>query len=153
MVLPGCSSHADGSRLLVVSNSGDIGVLDLFGGTKLGRPVAWDPAGCSRSRPTDASPRWSSAVDNDVALIDVGTGRVRPRTAPGGRGAPHFDRPVLAAFSPDGARVAVGSAASDGQPAEIEIFSTVDGRSERRLHRPGCPVHWRASWRGARTAA
>ena len=140
---------ADGRRLRVVSNSGDIGVLDLSGGTKLGRAVAWDGYPLTFS-PDGRLAAVVSAVDNDVTLIDVATAKV-VHELPLLR---HFNQSAPAAvFSPDGARVAVGSpAGGDGQPAEIEIFSTVDGRSERRLPVPGVP--WAPFlWRGARTAA
>jgi len=134
----------DGRRLRVVSNSGDIGVLDLSGGTKLGRAVAWD------GYPLEFSPDGRlaavvSAVDNDVALIDVATAKV-VRELPLSR---RFDQSAApaAVFSPDGASVAVGSpAGGDGQPAEIEIFSTVDGRLERPLAVPGFPGAWPVAW-------
>ena len=45
----------------------------------------------------------------------------------------------VVAFSPDGQEVAIGSAAYDGQPAEIEVFSVADGTSLRRLPVPGVP--------------
>ncbi len=47
--------------------------------------------------------------------------------------------PFEVAFSPDGQEVAIGSAAYDGQPAEIEVFSVADGTSLRRLPVPGVP--------------
>ncbi len=47
--------------------------------------------------------------------------------------------PFRVAFSPNGQEIAIGSAAYDGQPAEIEVFSVVDGSSLRRLPVPGVP--------------
>ncbi len=127
---------ADGRRLRVVSNSGDIGVLDLSGGTKLGREVALHGYPFAFS-PDGRLAAVASVQDNGVALIDVATARVVRVLRP----ARHFNPDDFhsTTFTPDGARVAVGSPASDGQPAEIEIFSTVDGRSERRLPVPGVP--------------
>ncbi len=131
----------DGTRLGVVSGTGDIATVDLFGDTKLGRPVSFDAAWLFSFSPDGRLAAVASAADNSVALIDVGTERVVHELRPAARGAKPFDRPVLAAFSPDGARVAVGSAANGDQPAEIEIFSTADGQSEgRRIQVPGVPL-------------
>ena len=137
---------ADESHLFVVSPGGDIAKLDLVGDTKLGRPVDWAGDWPMSFSVDGRLAAVASAVDNSVALIDVGSGQVLRVLRPAARGAPPFDRPGLAGFSPDGARVAVGSAASDDQPAEIEIFSTVDGRSELRLPVPGVPYIVGAEW-------
>ena len=123
-----------------MSTSGDIAVLDLGGGTKLGQPVAWDGYPLAFS-PDGRLAAVASSVDNDGRLDRRRHRAGRPRTAD----AAVATRRPLAAFSPDGASVAVGYAPSDGESAEIEIFSTADGRSERRLTVSGVPVHRRAS--------
>ena len=141
--LPGWSSRPINSHLLVVSGAAT-SPCSTSSATRssAGRsPGSW--LARLRSRPTDASPRWRASTDNDVALIDVATARGGPRTAAdAAESEPSTAR--FAAFSPDGASVAVGSAASDGQPAEIEIFSTVGRAVGAPPARPRCPVHRRA---------
>ena len=116
-------------------------MVDLGGGTKLGQPVAWDGYPLAFS-PDGRLAAAASSVDNAVALIDVGTAQVVHELR-----TPQSDPPTLAAFSPDGASVAVGYAPTAGESAEIEIFSTADGQSERLLTLSGVPfIGGPAAW-------
>ncbi len=72
-------------RLLVVRGDGDITVLDLFGDTKLGRPVTLDAGWLFALSPDGRLAAVANAVDNEVDLIDTDTARVvqvlRPTSA------------------------------------------------------------------------
>ncbi len=133
----------DDTTLFVASSGGEIAVLDLVGRQKLARPAAttgwiatFSPDGTRFAVPIDGS-------DNDTAIVDVATGKLLQTLHPARRfpnwGTMHGHGPFEVAFSPDGQEVAIGSAAYDGQPAEIEVFSVADGTSLRRLPVPGVP--------------
>ena len=131
----------DDTALFVASGDGQMAVLDLVGRQKLARPAettgwiaTFSPDGTRFAVPIDGS-------DNDTAIVDVATGKLLQTLHPARRfpdwyTVPH---PFRVAFSPDGQEVAIGSAAYDGQPAEIEVFSVADGSSLRRLPVPGVP--------------
>ncbi len=133
----------DNETLLVAGTGGEIAVLDLVGRQKLARPAettgwlaTFSPNGALFAVPIDGS-------DNDTAIVDVATGKLL-RTVHPARGFPNWGIPASqgpfeVAFSPDGDELAIGSAAYDGQPAEIEVFSVADGTSLRRLRVPGVP--------------
>jgi len=138
----GLGFTTDDTTLLVGGTGGQLAALDLVGRQKLARPVdangwiaTFSPDGTRFAIPINGS-------DNDTAIVDVATGK-RLQTLHPARQFPNWDYsktgPLEAAFSPDGREVAIGSAAYDGQPAEIEVFSVADGRSVRRLPVPGVP--------------
>ena len=83
-------------RLLVVRGDGDITVLDLFGDTKLGRPVTLDVGWLFALSPDGRLAAVANAVDNEVDLIDTDTARVVQVLRPTAWGAPPSDGPVLA---------------------------------------------------------
>ena len=79
-------------------------------------------------------------------MIDVGTAQVVHELRVSAASPLKIYRP-FAAFSPDGASVAVGYAPTAGESAEIEIFSTADGQSERHLILSGVPfIGGPAAW-------
>ena len=139
----GLAFSSDDKTLLAISPGGDIQVLDLAGRSKLSRPVVWDHVWAAAFSPDGTILAMPSTLDNDVALVDAATGEIQRVLHP----AQHFlnwgqgvtDGVFRPAFSPDGTAIAIGSAASDGNAAEIEIFSVSDGRSLRRLPVPGVP--------------
>ena len=110
----GLGFSPDNAMLLVASSGGEIAVLDLGGRQKLARPVeatgwpaTFSPDGTVFAGPIDGS-------DNDTVVVDVATGKLlqtlRPaRTFQWGVGL--ISNPFWVAFSPDGAEVAIGSAA------------------------------------------
>ena len=139
----GLGFTSDNATLLIASSSGDIAVIDLVGRETLARPAAttgwlatFSPDGKLFAVPIDDS-------DNDTAIVDVATGKRLQTLHPARRypdwGSALYKGPLIAAFSPDGKEVAIGSAAYDGQPAEVEVFSVADGTSLRRLRVPGVP--------------
>ncbi len=133
----------DGRRLRAISRGGEITVLDLAGGSTLSRPVDW--FGYVGVFSADGHLVAASAtLENTVGLIDVATADVIRVLRPACQYSVLSDVALgylarLPQFSPDGSEVAVGCAATDGQPAEIEVFSVSDGRSLRRLPVTGVP--------------
>ena len=135
---------ADGSRLVAVDDERGVVLLDsrtlevLTRTTVPEKPygVAMSPDGRSAyvvAGGTRWRPYWDVPIRHGY-LVDLETGKVRWDRAVGLRNA------IVAAFSPDGTRVAVG-----GRQGESVLLSAEDGRPVRPVgHANGGDIYWLA---------
>ena len=122
-LVPDVRSHEDGDLLLIDARSGAVR-------RRLG-PVLHVLAVSAR---TVAATRVGCAPDCPLLLIDVATGRQRVRPLPGG------PVPAAAAFTPDGARLAVstfglasgeGDAAAEPHTGRVLVLDVCGGRVQQ----------------------
>jgi WD40 repeat protein len=133
----GVAFDAQGDTVFVAGQNGDIIVHGVSGGTKIAKPLGIPGWLVYPSRDTEFVAIPSVPTDDEVRIVEVATGDVVHTLRPE---KPYVNYPLAgvlpAAFSPDGQQVAIGSEATTGSPATIEVFDLETG-SSRSLGVPG----------------
>ncbi len=143
----GIAFDPDGDAVFVAGQDGDIIVHGVGGRTKIAQPIGIPGWLAYPSSDTDLVAIPSIPTNDEIRIVEVETGTVVHTLRPAQPFVNYTLKGVLpAAISPDRTRVAVGSEATNGELAAIEVFTLSTGRSRRLVVEDvpyiGMPLRW-----------